>query len=72
MKFLQVAAPVFVVIIVLAVSIFAFDFASKSMDKSIGFVDGHLKTCEAGYMIQSTPAPVVNTTVSSGPKMPFG
>jgi hypothetical protein len=72
MKFLQVAAPIFVVIIVLAVSIFAFDFASKSMDKSIGFVDGHLKTCEAGYMIQTMPAPVANTTTSTMPKLPFG
>lgn len=73
MKLLQVAAPVFICVIVLMVAMFAFDFASKSIDKSTALVDEHLKTCETGYNIQNKPAPVANTTTPSGSmKLPFG
>jgi hypothetical protein len=41
------------------------------MDKSIAFVDGHLKTCETGYGIQSKQ-PVSNNTTTTTPVLPFG
>jgi len=73
MKILELVAPVFVMIIILVVAIFSYDFANKSQERSISMVDSHLKTCEAGYNIQQTPIVATNVTQATPPpvKIPF-